>query len=150
MAKVVQNLLAQTEFNKTLELNEKRIGYNVYGSEGIEQGAINQMEVAMKLPVTKGGALMADAHHGYGLPIGGVLATDNAVIPYGVGVDIGCRMCLSVYDVSPTYLEKHTSNFKKLLIDNTMFGRATFKRPKDHAVLNRDEFKEIKMVKACE
>ena len=30
---------------------------------------------------------------GYGLPIGGVLATENAVIPYGVGVDIGCRMC---------------------------------------------------------
>ena len=150
LAKVVQNLLAQTEFNKTLELNEKRIGYNVYGSEGIEQGAINQMEVAMKLPVTKGGALMADAHHGYGLPIGGVLATDNAVIPYGVGVDIGCRMCLSVYDVSPTYLEKHAADFKKLLIDNTMFGRATFKRPKDHAVLNRDEFKEIKMVKSLQ
>jgi RNA-splicing ligase RtcB len=33
-----------------------------------------------------------------GLPIGGVLATDNAVIPYGVGVDIGCRMSLSIFD----------------------------------------------------
>jgi tRNA-splicing ligase RtcB len=44
---------------------------------------------------------MPDAHHGYGLPIGGVLATENAVIPYGVGVDIGCRMCLSIFDINP-------------------------------------------------
>lgn len=38
-------------------------------------------------------ALMADAHVGYGMPIGGVLATDGVVIPNGVGVDIGCGMC---------------------------------------------------------
>jgi len=43
------------------------------------------MEIAMKLPVTEAGALMPDAHQGYGLPIGGVLATNNSVIPYGVG-----------------------------------------------------------------
>lgn len=36
---------------------------------------------------------------GYGLPIGGVLATRNAVIPYAVGVDIACRMKLSVLDI---------------------------------------------------
>jgi hypothetical protein len=41
---------------------------------------------------------MPDAHVGYGLPIGGVLATDNPVIPYAVGVDIACRMKLTVYD----------------------------------------------------
>ncbi len=35
-------------------------------------------------------ALMPDAHVGYGLPVGGVVATDNAVIPYAVGVDIAC------------------------------------------------------------
>src|SRR6185312_15623041 len=38
---------------------------------------------------------MPDAHVGYGLPIGGVLATHEAVIPYAVGVDIACRMRLS-------------------------------------------------------
>jgi tRNA-splicing ligase RtcB (3'-phosphate/5'-hydroxy nucleic acid ligase) len=37
-------------------------------------------------------AIMADAHVGYGMPIGGVLATIGAVIPNGVGVDIGCGM----------------------------------------------------------
>ncbi len=41
---------------------------------------------------------MSDAHLGYDLPIGGVLATDNAVIPHAVGVDIECRTTLTVYD----------------------------------------------------
>jgi tRNA-splicing ligase RtcB len=36
---------------------------------------------------------MPDAHHGYGMPIGGVMATKGVVIPYAVGVDIGCGMC---------------------------------------------------------
>jgi tRNA-splicing ligase RtcB len=62
--------------------------YTIYGREAIEEGALKQMQIAMKLPVTVAGALMPDAHPGYGLPIGGVLATKNAVIPYGVGVDI--------------------------------------------------------------
>lgn len=38
-------------------------------------------------------ALMPDAHVGYGMPIGGVLATTDVVIPNAVGVDIGCGMC---------------------------------------------------------
>ncbi|MCI5219894.1 MAG: hypothetical protein D3914_12090, partial [Candidatus Electrothrix sp. LOE2] len=38
-------------------------------------------------------ALMPDAHQGYGMPIGGVLATEGVVIPDAVGVDIGCGMC---------------------------------------------------------
>ena len=62
------------------------------------------MYTAAKLPIAVAGALMPDAHSGYGLPIGGVLATDNAVIPYGVGVDIGCRMCLSIFDIDPKEL----------------------------------------------
>ena len=57
------------------------------------------MRNACALPVAVAGALMPDAHVGYGLPIGGVLATDNAVIPYAVGVDIACRMKLTVLDL---------------------------------------------------
>ena len=64
-----------------------------------EPGALAQMRNAMRLPVAVVGALMPDAHLGYGLPIGGVLATENAVIPYAVGVDIACRMKLSVFDI---------------------------------------------------
>jgi tRNA-splicing ligase RtcB (3'-phosphate/5'-hydroxy nucleic acid ligase) len=80
------------------------VHFNVFGAEYIEEGALQQMHAAAKLPVSIAGALMPDAHSGYGLPIGGVLATESAVIPYGVGVDIGCRMCLSVFDINPKEL----------------------------------------------
>lgn len=58
-----------------IQLNENPTAYSAYGLEHIEEGARKQMEVAMQLPVTVAGALMPDAHQGYGLPIGGVLAT---------------------------------------------------------------------------
>jgi tRNA-splicing ligase RtcB len=75
------------------------------------------------------------------------LATHNAVIPYGVGVDIGCRMCLTVYPLDEKFLDRHQSNLKKILLDNTCFGRATFKRPKDHEVLANKAFGEITILK---
>ncbi|RYY08378.1 MAG: RtcB family protein, partial [Cytophagaceae bacterium] len=96
--------------------------YATFGAEHIEASAVHQMETAMKLPVTVAGALMPDAHHGYGLPIGGVLATDNAVIPYAVGVDIGCRMALSVFDLPARYLTQRTQELRHLLLTHTRFG----------------------------
>jgi tRNA-splicing ligase RtcB len=72
--------------------------YRVWGCD-LESEALKQMKNACKLPVAVSGALMPDAHVGYGLPIGGVLATAEAVIPYAVGVDIACRMKLSVLDL---------------------------------------------------
>ncbi len=131
-------------------LLKNRIDYQVYGSAGIEEGARNQMEIAMKLPVTVAGALMPDAHQGYGLPIGGVLATRNAVIPYGVGVDIGCRMALTGYPLGEVFLERHRSNLKKMLLDNTAFGNALIARPGDHAVLERNEFNEIPFLRSLQ
>jgi tRNA-splicing ligase RtcB (3'-phosphate/5'-hydroxy nucleic acid ligase) len=93
------------------------------------------------------GALMPDAHQGYGLPIGGVLATKNAVIPYGVGVDIGCRMCLTLYDLPVTMLDGSKEALKKMLVNNTQFGTAVFKRSKDHEIFQRSEFAEIKIAR---
>jgi tRNA-splicing ligase RtcB len=145
---VAKGLIIKTEHNKTIALNKNRKEYVVYGAEGIEFGALNQMEIAMKLPITKSGALMPDAHQGYGLPIGGVLAADNAVIPYGVGVDIGCRMCLSVYDISFGQIKHHADALKKILLESSRFGNEMFKRPKDHAVLDRPEFNEINILKS--
>ena len=129
------------------EMRKTRIDYRIYGAAEIEEGARNQMEIAMKLPITISGALMPDAHQGYGLPIGGVLATINAVIPYGVGVDIGCRMCLTAYPMDEKFLERHRSNLKQMLLDNTCFGRETFKKPKEHEVLDRKLFNEITILK---
>src|SRR4029079_4931169 len=102
--------------------NQNGIDFSVFGREGIEQGALHQMYTASRLPVAVGGALMPDAHAGYGLPIGGVLATENAVIPYGVGVDIGCRMCLSIFDINPKELNERENYFKRELNEATLFG----------------------------
>ncbi len=142
---VVGELLGPVD--NTIALVDHSRAYSIYGADGIEQGALRQMEIAMKLPVTVAGALMPDAHQGYGLPIGGVLATRNAVIPYGVGVDIGCRMCMTLYNLPVNILDEKKDALKKLLLNNTMFGTATFKKPKDHEVLERKEFSEIKIVR---
>lgn len=62
--------------------------------QNIEDGAINQAKNLANLPFAfKSICLMPDAHVGYGMPIGGVLATKGVVIPNAVGVDIGCGMC---------------------------------------------------------
>ena len=74
------------------DLLDEPLMYKTYGGKLIETLAKQQMNLAMRLPVTVAGALMPDAHAGYGLPIGGVLATDNVVPPYVVGVDIGFGM----------------------------------------------------------
>jgi tRNA-splicing ligase RtcB (3'-phosphate/5'-hydroxy nucleic acid ligase) len=44
-------------------------------------------------------ALMPDAHTGYGMPIGGVLFADRTVVPYAIGVDIGCGVALVETDL---------------------------------------------------
>jgi tRNA-splicing ligase RtcB len=142
---LVQALLVPKD--TTIPLIEHPQSYEIYGAEGIEAGAMNQMANAMKLPITVAGALMPDAHQGYGLPIGGVLATKNSVIPYGVGVDIGCRMCLTLYDLSVTMLNEKKEELKKMLINNTQFGTAVSKRPKDDEIFQRSEFNDIKIVK---
>lgn len=60
----------------------------------LEETALNQAYNLANLPFAfKWIALMADAHSGYGMPIGGVLATKDVIIPNAVGVDIGCGMC---------------------------------------------------------
>jgi tRNA-splicing ligase RtcB (3'-phosphate/5'-hydroxy nucleic acid ligase) len=124
-------------------LNTAEIRYTIYGADAIEEGALQQMSTAMRLPVAIGGALMPDAHQGYGLPIGGVLATKNSVIPYGVGVDIGCRMCMTVFDMPVSSLEQKREELKKILMNNTRFGFSSFKSPKDHEVLEHPAFREI-------
>ncbi len=109
-----------------------------WGSD-LEAGAIQQMANACDLPVAVSGALMPDAHIGYGLPIGGVLATDNAVIPYAVGVDIACRMKLTVYDCKASHLAGQRGKLANLLESETRFGvGSAFKDRRDHAVMDED------------
>lgn len=112
--------------------------YRIWG-EGLEAGAVEQMKQAARLPVAVAGALMPDAHVGYGLPIGGVLATENAVIPYAVGVDIACRMKLSVFDIPASDLKRLNDQLVRALRRETNFGTGgQFQKPLEHEVLDED------------
>lgn len=107
--------------------------------EGLEPEAVNQLARACQLPVAVAGALMPDAHVGYGLPIGGVLATDNAVIPYAVGVDIACRMKLTVLDWSVRDLERKRDRLIRAIEEETRFGvGAKFEHRRQHEVMDAD------------
>jgi tRNA-splicing ligase RtcB len=149
LALIAKQLMpAEKNEEAELSLNQNGIQFNVFGQEHIEQGAMHQMYTAAKLPVAVAGALMPDAHHGYGLPIGGVLATENAVIPYGVGVDIGCRMCLSIYDIDPKELVQKEGFFARELGEATLFGSgAQFQRSENHEVMDNELFFQLPLLK---
>jgi tRNA-splicing ligase RtcB len=94
---------------------------------------------ACALPIAVAGALMPDAHVGYGLPIGGVLATENSVIPYAVGVDIACRMKLSVYERKGNTLAGQKDRLANLIESETRFGMGCeFKQRRQHEVMDDD------------
>lgn len=105
----------------------------------IDDASVDQMRRACELPISVRGALMPDAHLGYGLPIGGVLATANAVIPYAVGVDIACRMKLSVWDMPPEQLDRSPDRLIRSIEAETRFGiGASFKDRRRHPVMDED------------
>ena len=110
-----------------------------WGSD-LDEQAIQQMRNACEVPVAVAGALMPDAHVGYGLPIGGVLATENAVIPYAVGVDIACRMKMTVFDMPPKALQSQTERLIRAIESETRFGiGAQFRgKKRDHAVMDEN------------
>lgn len=79
----------------------------------IEDSAMQQARNLANLPFTfRHVAIMPDSHSGYGMPIGGVLATNNTVVPNAVGVDIGCGMC-----ALKTNYEEITRNDLQKIVD---------------------------------
>ncbi len=87
--------------------------------DDIEKGALEQAEHLAQLPFTFSHvAIMPDAHQGYGMPIGGVLALKDTIIPNAVGVDIGCGMCAlktSQKEADKRILQKITENIKRAI-----------------------------------
>ncbi|SER44240.1 RtcB family protein [Pedobacter rhizosphaerae] len=133
---------------QTYELREEPVLCKTYGGKHIEASAKRQMELANLLPVSVQGALMPDAHMGYGLPIGGVLATDNAVIPYAVGMDIGCRMALSIVDENDGFLKRYAYQIKQALKSFTHFGmEGGLEIRQEHEVLESSLFNELSFLK---
>jgi tRNA-splicing ligase RtcB (3'-phosphate/5'-hydroxy nucleic acid ligase) len=131
------------------ELRTENVPYKIYGEAFIEVGALNQMNTAVSLPISVAGALMPDAHQGYGLPIGGVLATEaDKVIPYAVGVDIACRMCLSVFDLPADFFKREPHLLKRSLVENTKFGIGGETAHKhDESVMDKIEWTATKVIR---
>jgi len=149
-SKIAEKIIGKTKARlfKTFELRDEPVFCKTYGGKGIEASAKKQMELASLLPVSVQGALMPDAHMGFGLPIGGVLATDNAVIPYAVGMDIGCRMALSIIDESESYLSGFEYQIKQALKSHTHFGmEGGLENRQEHEILDSPVFNEIPFLK---
>ena len=131
-----------------IQLNSDRAPCKVFGASQIDKNAIDQIDLALKLPISIKGALMPDAHHGYGLPVGGVLATRESVIPYAVGVDIGCSMSLSIYDVDERFMKKYHYQLKQSILNKTFFGMGVKSDVwNEHEVLEKDAFSSISFLK---
>jgi len=119
-------------------VDEQPAPWRQWGDD-IDAASVEQMRRACELPIAVRGALMPDAHLGYGLPIGGVLATSDAVIPYAVGVDIACRMKLSVWDMPPESLDNQSNHLAEAIEAETRFGLgASFKKRRTHPVMDED------------
>ena len=106
------------------------------GGADIEYGAFAQLQLALRLPIADCGALMPDAHQGYALPIGGVFRAYRSVSPAMVGVDIACRMMLSIFGIEPAEFIRQRAALFRVLKQVTTFGTGAERSyPADHAVL---------------
>ena len=131
-------LAASVDARAKFEERTEPAPYRSWGSD-FDQNSVQQIENACRLPVSVAGALMPDAHTGYGLPIGGVLATRNAVIPYAVGMDIACRMKMTVLDMPVSSIRGAEGHLRKALERETSFGVGQgFTRKRDHGVMDDD------------
>ena len=116
-----------------------RSAIRTWGSD-IDEAAHVQMRQACQVPSAVAAALMPDAHVGYGLPIGGVLACEGAVIPYAVGVDIACRMKLSVLDMPAESLDRAAQPAGRgaRRAARGSASASSTSRPQSHPVMDRD------------
>jgi len=140
--------VVELEQGTSYRLREQAVGFKVYGKKNIDSNTVHQMELAMRLPIAEAGALMPDAHVGYGLPIGAALATKNAVIPYGVGMDIGCRMSMSLLNIPASYLHNYNHRAKMALKEQTHFGLGCMQDTyEEHEVLDSNQFKATELLR---
>lgn len=111
----------------------------------IEDGAVAQIKNLANLPFAfKHIAIMPDSHQGYGMPIGGVLATKGVIIPNAVGVDIGCGMCAvktSLIDIDQETLKKIMGEIRKAV--PVGFNKHKEPQPIDLMPPNREENKDF-------
>ena len=90
-----------------------------------EQGAVDQLKTCVDITDTAApplGALMADNHIGYSMPIGGVIAYYDKVSPSGVGYDIACGNKAVMLDTSLSYVHDNIGEMMDVIFDTLSFG----------------------------
>jgi len=107
--------------------------------DDMEDGAMQQARNLANLPFAFHHiAIMADAHFGFGMPIGGILATDETIIPNAVGVDIGCGMCAvktSLNSIDEAQLKQIMGSIRKAI----PLGFKRHKKAKLHDLMPQDQ-----------
>ena len=107
------------------------MNYTIY-SDNIEPEALQQFFKAMEQPNVVQGALMPDAHTGYTLPIGGVIAVKNAIYPSYIGYDIGCGMCAyRVSNIHPEEIRNKSDAIFNAIYHELPVGRNGFKKTRN-------------------
>jgi len=103
--------------------------------DDIEEGALQQAKNIANFPYARQHvAVMPDAHQGYGMPIGGILATKEVIIPNAVGVDIGCGICAvktNITNVTREQLKRVMTGIRKLI----PFGMKRHKKAQDRGLM---------------
>ncbi len=122
-----------TDINHEL-LNKTKTPYTIY-AECLEETAQQQFFDVLNEPYVTYGALMPDAHTGYTMPIGGVCATKEMVVPQFVGFDIGCGMCAYKTDYSKEQIEAKAEIIYEQIVEKVPLG---FKTHKNHQSLKID------------
>lgn len=135
-----------------LKMLDRPQPFVMFGTPGVdfEYEAIEQMRRVLSIPVSINGAMMPDAHVGYGMPIGGVAALDNAVSPGFVGYDIACRMTLTVLDIEPDDFMTHREPIARDMQAVSSFGKGSGfegSERRTHPVMDDPLWQELNHVK---
>ncbi len=113
----------------------------------IEEGAMRQIKNIANFPFAFHHiAVMPDAHEGYGMPIGGVLATKRVIVPNAVGVDIGCGVCgqkTSITKIDRETLKTLMADIRKII----PLGFNKHKREQAEELMPKLEIKEAYIAK---
>ena len=103
----------------------------------LQDSALQQIKNCLKHDKAVSAALMADHHHGYVQPIGGVIAYHEAVSPAGVGYDIACGNKAVRLDISAIEVRNNISTIMSDITHYISFGVGSKnKKPVDHAIFN--------------
>lgn len=152
LAEALIRLREKAAASRPLAVRDEPLHAPIWGEDLIDPEAIRQLQDAMRLPATVGGALMPDAHVGYGIPIGGVVALENAVAPYMVGVDIACRMMMSIFPADMAAMFDNATQrdlLRRTMRDETRFGIGAkfgaYDR-REHAVLDDADWSATRLL----